>query len=411
MSVYDAILASAIEGLKKKPVLIVHLLLSIAFGALILWFSKLFVRKVLGCSIYSPNFDLLLILTLTTASILIGYYVSFWHSLQERIREGVPSVFDEILGNYTSFIETLMDKTIYDFIRGQMKGISISRVGILVSSYYFMWITGLYTADLTLYIVSNHRYTLFGYMLDDAYLGLATFLASFALTQLIRPWIKSDEKRSQSPDKAIANIQYLESFLERFTSFKGLGQAWRYSKTMWGRIIINFFENFFTLPAPMRFGRLFVFDVFQTPYLKSRGSQNAVKDLPADVIERMLKKDPTENYWLEPFEERCKEAPKVKTPSLRGACWYKVRRRKDGKWVDIGYAMLLVVTKQSEERKFIKEHFNECMRTLRKQLRGGKQYCYDVMRELGKMYLKDMDIAIILLFGNEELLGLKLLLT
>ncbi len=72
--------------------------------------------------------------------------------------------------------------------------------------------------------------------------------------------------------------------------------------------------------------------------------------------------------------------------------------------------MLLVITKQSEERKFIKEHFDECMKALRTQLRGNKQYCYEVVRELGKMYLTEEDVAIVLLLGNEELLGLRLLL-
>ncbi|MEM4971897.1 MAG: hypothetical protein QXE01_11680 [Sulfolobales archaeon] len=35
-TIYNAILANAIEGLRKKPVFIVHLLVSTAFGTLLL---------------------------------------------------------------------------------------------------------------------------------------------------------------------------------------------------------------------------------------------------------------------------------------------------------------------------------------------------------------------------------------
>lgn len=324
MNVYDAILASAIGGLKKKPALIVHLLVSIAFGALVLWLGKFFVSNVLGCPLCNPNYNLLPILALITMSILVGYYVNFWHNLQERIREEIPSMPDDALSNSTNFIKAIMDKTLYDLIRERIKDISIGKVAMFVLSYYFAWISGLYSADLMLYIISNHRYTLFGYMLENTYLGFIVFLVRFVLAQFIRPWLKSEEEEKRQPSgEAIANIQYLEGFLEHFTSFKGLGRAWRYSRTTWGRILINFAENFFALPTLMRFGRLFVFDVFQTPYLKSTGSNNVVKDLPADVIERMLKKDPAEDYRLEPFKSGCDKPPKTEVPLLRRACWYK----------------------------------------------------------------------------------------
>jgi len=411
MNVHDAILASAIGGLKKKPVLIVHLMVSIAFGTLFLLLGKFFVSNVLGYHSYNPNYNLLPILALITMSILVGYYVNFWHNFQEHIREEIPFMLDDALSNYMNFIESIMDKTLYDLIREQIKGISFNKVAMFVLSYYFAWISGLYSTDLMLYIISNHRYTLFGYMLENAYLGFIVFLIGFVLAQFIRPWLKSEEEEKRQPSgEAIANIEYLEGFLERFISFKGLGKAWRYSRTIWGRILINFAENLFALPTLTRSGKLFVFDVFQTPYLKSTGSMNAVKDLPGDVIERMLRKDTVENYRLEPFKNNCNKPPKVEVPLLRRACWYKVYRKKNNEWVRIGYAMLLVVAGQSEEKKLVKEHFDECMKTLRARLRGDKQYCYDVIRELGKMYLEEKDFAIVLLLGNEELLGLRLLL-
>jgi len=253
---------------------------------------------------------------------------------------------------------------------------------------------------------------MFGYMLENAHLIPVTFLAGFILAQFIRPWQESKEERGSAPTSStVVNIQYLQSFLERFTSFEGLGRVWQYSKTAWGRVFVNFVENLLALPPLMSFGRLFVLDVFQTPYLKSTGPQNKPKDMPADVIERMIKRDAVEDYWLEPFGRGCERLPRTEVPLLRKACWYKVYRRKDDKWVRIGYAMLLVITKQCEERKFVKEHFEECMRILRTRLRGDKQYCYDVVKELGKMYLEEKDTVIILLLGNEELLGLRLLLT
>lgn len=77
--------------------------------------------------------------------------------------------------------------------------------------------------------------------------------------------------------------------------------------------------------------------------------------------------------------------------------------------------MLLVITERSEERKFVKEHFDECMEVFEKKLlRSDKPVCYRVAEELAKMYLekmKEKDTAIVLLLGNEELLGLRLLLT
>jgi len=411
MSVYDAILASAVGGLRKKPVLIVHLLVSISLGTLVLWCGKLFISTVLGCPLCTPNFYLLLIIALVVTSILLGFYINFWHNLREYIRENVPTMLDEALSDYTNFIESIMDKTIYHFIREQMKDISIERILVLVLSYYFAWITSLYSIDLTLYIASNHRYTLFGYMLENIYLSPAMFLASLVIAQFVRPWSKGgEEKGSSSTGGGMVNVQYLESFLERFTSFEGLGKAWRYSKTTWGRILINFVENLLALPTLMDFGRLFVIDVFQTPYLKTKGPQNTPKDLPADVIEKMLKKDTIENYRLEPFRRDCEKPPKTEVPLLRKACWYKVYRKKDNKWTRIGYAMLLVITKQSEERKFVKEHFDECIRILRERLRGNKQYCYDLVRELGRMYLEEKDTLLVLILGNEELLGLRLLL-
>jgi len=50
MSIYDALLANVVEGLKKKPVLIVHFLISISAGTLILqlipWYVALLVNPV-----------------------------------------------------------------------------------------------------------------------------------------------------------------------------------------------------------------------------------------------------------------------------------------------------------------------------------------------------------------------------
>ncbi|MEM4971896.1 MAG: hypothetical protein QXE01_11675 [Sulfolobales archaeon] len=305
-----------------------------------------------------------------------------------------------------------MDKNFCGLIREQIKNISIGKVVAFVFSYYFAWISSLYSIDLMLYVISNHRYTLFGYMLENTYLCLIVFLIGLVLAQLIRPWVKGEEEeKHRSSREAIPSIQYLEGLFECSTSFGGLGEAWLYSRTIWGRILINFVENLLALPTPMHFGRLFIFDVFQIPYLKSTGSESEVKDLPGDIIERMLRKDPTENYCLKPFEKSCEKVPKTEILSLRRACWYKVHRRKGDKWVPIGYAMLLVIMKQSKERKFTKEHFDECMKTLKTQLRRSKQYCYDVVRELGKMYLEEKDTSIILMLGSEELLGLRLLLT
>lgn len=416
-TIYDAILANAVEGLRKKPVLIVHLLVSIAFGTLLLWLGRLFMGNTLGYFSFNFNSDLFLILVLTiTMSILVGlvgYYVNFWHNLRERICEKVPSMLDDALrSNYTKFIEEIIDKKFCGLIGEQIKNVSISKVVAFILSYYFTWISGLYSIDLMLYIISNHRYTLFGYMLENTYLCFIVFLIGFVLAQFIRPWVKSKEEEKHRPSgETIPNIQYLEGLFECSTSFGDLGKTWLYSRTIWGRILINFVENLLALPTPIPFGRLFVFDVFQTPYLKSTGSENVVKDLPGDIIEGMLEEKTTENYWLEPFEKSCEKVPKTEILSLRRACWYKVHRRKGNEWVRIGYAMLLVITKQREERKFIKEHFDECMKTLKTQLRRSKQYCYDVVRELGKMYLEEKDTAIILLLGSEELLGLRLLLT
>ncbi len=413
MSIYDAILISAVGGLKKKPVLIVHLLISFSIGTLVLWCGKLFMNSLLGCLFCFLNFNLLLILVLVITSILIGFYINFWHNLYEYIHDSIPRMLDEALSDYTNFIESIMDKTIYHFIREQMKNISIRGILVLVLSYYFAWITGLYSIDLILYIASNHQYTLFGYMLENIYLSPAMLLASLVIAQFIRPWSKGEEEKgSSSTGSGMANIQYLEGFLERFTSFRGLGGAWRFSKTTWGRILISFVENLLALPTLMDFGRLFVTDVFQVPYLKSEGSQNTPKDMPADIIERMIRKDTIEDYRLEPFREECEKPLKTKVPLLRKACWYKVYRRKDNRWVRIGYAMLLVIAKQTGEKKLVKEQFDECMKFLGKQLnRSNKPYCYNIVEELAKMYLEEKDTAIILLLGSEELLGLRLLLT
>lgn len=108
MSLYDAILASAVGGLKKKPVLLVHLMVSIFLGSLVLWCGKLFVNMVLGWLLCTPNFYLLLILALVATSILIGFYINFWHSLGEYIRDSVPTMLDEALSDYTNFIESIM---------------------------------------------------------------------------------------------------------------------------------------------------------------------------------------------------------------------------------------------------------------------------------------------------------------
>jgi len=303
----------------------------------------------------------------------------------------MPTVLDDALKDYTSFIESMMDKTIYDFIRKQIKDVFTGMI-VLVLSYYLAWITGLYSIDLMIYIISNHRYTLFGYMLENTYLCIVMFLVSLILAQFIRPWAKSEEKEtSQPPNKAMVNLQYLQGFLERFISFRGLGRAWQYSKTTWGRILINFIENLVALPVLISSEKLFIFDIFQTPYLKNKEFQNEhktksnkksvnvsqtmVKDYPADVLEIILREDTIENYRLEPFREDCKKPQRVEEPLLRKACWYKVYRKKN-RWMRIGYAMILVVVR----RKFPKNDVRECMKALGARLRGNKRYCYEILK-------------------------------
>lgn len=199
MSVHDAIVANAIEGLKKKPVLVVHLLVAVALASFILWCDKLFVNSVLGCSLCALNFNILIILALIAMSLSLGFYVNFWHNLRETIRNSVPSTLDEALNDYTKFIQSIMDKTIYHFIREYIRNISIRGIAALISSYYLTWITGLYSIDLILYTVSKHRYTMFGYMLENAHLIPAMFLAGLVLAQFIRPWHESKEEHGGTP--------------------------------------------------------------------------------------------------------------------------------------------------------------------------------------------------------------------
>ena len=93
-----------------------------------------------------------------------------------------------------------------------MKDISVVSIIVLVLSYYFAWITGLYSIDLILYIVSNHQYTLFGYMLENIYLSLVMFLTGFVITQFIRPWSKGGEERdSSSGGSGVVNMQYFQN--------------------------------------------------------------------------------------------------------------------------------------------------------------------------------------------------------
>jgi len=412
MSVVDIVLASALGKLKRRPAFVVQLLVSAALGVLGLSLGRWLISTVLGYSSCNPSPNLLLIFALTITLVLLGYYVNFWHNLWSRIRKEVPTMFDDVLSNYVEFIETIMNKTFYDLFKERVRDISATKAVLFASLYYLILTSGLYSIDLSVYIISNHRYTLFGYMLREWYYWfIILVLASFVLSQLVQPFAISEEsKEIQSTKETIVNAQYFEGFLERFTSFSGLDRVWRHSGTFWGAMLVKFVENTFALPTLMRFERLFVFDIFQIPYLRSKDPKSEAEYFTADIIEKMINENPTGNYRLEPFDkEKCGKPPETDVPLLRRACWYKVYRRRNDEWARIGYAMLLIIVRKNKVRAITRKDLNECIKVLRTRLRGNNRYCYDAIKELVEPYL-ELDNAIIVLLGNEELLGLRLLL-
>ncbi len=178
MSVYDAILASAVEGLKRKPVLIVHFLVTVFLGVIGVWVSKFFLEHILRCSLYFLNLGLVLIVVLTSMLISLGVYAGFWHSLKDYLRDYLPRSLDDALKDYQKFIQLIMDKTIYDFLdKDELKEIT-PNITILISSYYLTWIFGLYSIDLLLYQhqLSGHHYTIFGYLSENIYLTISLVL-------------------------------------------------------------------------------------------------------------------------------------------------------------------------------------------------------------------------------------------
>lgn len=410
----DVVFASVLEGVKKKPVLVIHFLVSVALGTGFLLLLIHAIDYLLGYVVYHPNFNHLLIVSLIITCVLLCVYSCFWHKLRRIIRKGIPEILDNVFASYTGFVQSIMEKTLYDFIREKTSILSIDKVASLFFSYYFGWVFGLYSLDLIVYIFSGYRYTLFGYMMSNPCIAAALLIGAIIIAQFIHPWTKKDEKKEGSR-KNIMNVQYLQSFLERFASFEGLVEKSRYSDNGAVRFLLNFLEDLLAFPSLVSFERLFVFDVFEVPYLKSKGGQNTVRDLPGDVVERLIRMDCVEDYRLEPFDrEICGKLPESEIPLLRRACWYKVYRRKSStdrtEWVPVGYAMLLRVRRKGEH-VLDKMDFEECMNALKSSLKRNKQYCYEVIKELGRTYLKETDILLVLLLGTQELLGLKLLLT
>ena len=402
--------ANLIEGLKKKPVLMIHFLISLFLSSLTAAIGTFIQRIFTFCLPCSTGSEILLLLTLNLTIVSIGYYVNFWVNLHERIKENIPTMLDTALSDYRNFIELLMDSTIYDFIRSTEKGVLFRNILLPVVSYYVAWINFIYSIDLTLLIITSIPYSIVAFLQRNMYLSLAILLLSLLLAQLIRPWTTDESQRvTQFKNGKPHDIQYLQAYLDNLISFKGIDPTGRYSKSTLRRIIVNYIENLLTLPTPALSRRIFVFDIVKVPYIKSRGPGNIDRNLPGETIERLLRGDRTEDYKLEPFLDVCKKLPKTNFFLLSKACWYKVYKRKSNEWKRIGYAMILIITRHIDDTYYSKEDLEDCIKRIRTKILRNRSICYDIIRKAVKIHERE-ETVIVILIGNEQLLGLKLLL-
>lgn len=403
MSVYDAILAGAIEGLKKKPVLIIHFLFALPLSVICVQLTKFFLEHILRCSLRFLGLGSILIISLAFMLFSLVVYADFWYKFKNRLRGYLPRSLDDILEDYKKFIQLIMDKTLYDFLdKIELKKMILDIIRLFLS-YYLIWILGLYSINLLLYQLSGYHYTIFGYLSKNIYFTISLLLASIFLSQLINPWPSSGQRYKASSSEAIVNLQYLQSLLDKFTSFKGLDATERTSSRWLGRVMFNLLKVLAAFPSTISFEGLLISDAFQMPYSKES----------KDKIENMIKKDNTEEYRLEPFRDNCGELVKTEIPLLSNACWYKVYRRISWNHKNaekrVGYAMIIAITK--ERAHINKDILEECIKKIKKQLKRTDQTCYHVIQELKNLYLTDKGVILVFLLGNGELLGLKLALS
>ncbi len=356
MSIMDPIasmlVANAIEGLKRKPMLIAHFIF-----AIILSFSLYHVLELLGLDLY-----IMYIIAIIGLPLSLSLYIGIMESLQNYIHRYLPGLLDEMLADYKNFVRYI-DETIYGIVAKHLKSVSKRRFfAIFISvyfSYYFIWISVVFLIDLVILTLSKNGYSLLEYVAENSYFIYIACSALLSLVQLIHPWSRGSQRSRNNSQKtsSISNAQYVEAFLERFTSLEGLGKKWRRSgragaiKVIFSRSLQNLLEGLMVTPL-IRSARILITDYFQIPYSGSGKSSGKHLTKIFSIIEKRLIESVEkvhEEYKLEPLNKNCRYIPKIDTSRLGRDiwCWYKVLRKKGDKdnYEAIGYAMLFDIPK------------------------------------------------------------------
>ena len=438
---YGIFLANAIEGLRKKPSLVIHFLLSLSIGSFIIWLGRaipalqpIYMAVSNWFAVGSNRWALLAII----AIILFILHIFLIEIDKENAHKDIYLIFGNIVNNITKFIDVMTTREIYSFLRdalGDRIGSANRLLLLMVINYYAMWIITLYAIDVALYAFVGRSFL--SYFAQSIFRVALIFVLAVGLSLAIKPWGSAEEELQKGDD---LNLQYFRGIMDRFFSFEmlasgGLKRALRFAS----RLLVN-------IIALPRFGDLErpVVDQLQIVYSKTPGSDNKVKKLPGDVLENMLSENPVYDYKLVPLnEDRCKSIPTINVPHLSNACWYVVckkagdeqgkrsaaqlrglgiRRRVDDKqgerskagaqeggcgsgWRPVGYAMILVFR---DREKLQEDKVIECLERAERCVMRGDNSCGGVISELRRKYSQSRDVLYVLLLGTIDVVGFKM---
>ena len=195
---YSIVLASAIEGVKKRPTLLIHFQVALFFGGLttlVMDRGLGFFGRMLGIDLalqLTPSLSLVVLLLCLLVPVAI--YMRFWSRIEEFLKSAFPTMLDEPLENFPKFFVSLFDKSIYDFLgEDDLKRLVPSAL-LLFLSYYASWIISLYIVDVVLFLTVGVSFLRM--ILEDPILVTVPFLTSVITSQFIEPW-RSRETRGR----------------------------------------------------------------------------------------------------------------------------------------------------------------------------------------------------------------------
>ncbi|ADI31345.1 hypothetical protein [Staphylothermus hellenicus] len=174
LEISDIILTGILEGLRRKPVLIVHFL----FATILAMILEIFVRTIINYfHISALNYSEAILVSIFVILILtLNKYISLWNkiwdSLYENLYEKSPEEsalkqLENVFKDPQGFLREIMDKTIYDFLD---KESILEKVWPIASKlllfYYLAWISGIYLVDLSIYLSTNYQLTVLGLLME-----------------------------------------------------------------------------------------------------------------------------------------------------------------------------------------------------------------------------------------------------